>query len=114
MYTNWPFGAKANTRTIHMSDIFPPIEEKFLQWLMAKSNNVETDLEAAGSWKKNQGAMSHNVSAFQINIQKINQTKTPKQGRQGRFDTDRKLVELDKQTLSRSSSAKSDVQVEVR
>lgn len=22
MYTNWPFGAKANTRTIHMSDIF--------------------------------------------------------------------------------------------
>lgn len=78
MYTNWPFGAKANTRTIHMSDIFPPIEEKFLQWLMAKSNNVETDLEAAGSWKKNQGAMSHNVSAFQINIQKNQSNKNPK------------------------------------
>lgn len=53
MYTNWPFGAKANTRTIHMSDFFfSPIEKKFLQRLMSKLDNVKTDLESLAVGRK--------------------------------------------------------------
>lgn len=72
MYTNWPFGAKANTRTIHMSDIFfffSPIEKKFSAEADVKVGQCENGSRIPGSWKEIHAAVSHNVSAFQINIQ---------------------------------------------
>lgn len=55
MYTNWPFGAKANTRTIHMSDIFfffSPIEKKFSAEADVKVGQCENGSRIPGSWKE--------------------------------------------------------------
>lgn len=71
MYTNWPFGAKANTRTIHMSDFFFFTHRKEVSAEAdVKVGQCENGSRIPGSWKEIHGAVSHNVSASQINIQK--------------------------------------------